>query len=218
MPLFASVVVIILIAAAFGYYYVTASSNISSLNGQVTSLNGQVSTLNLNVTGQDSARHVLRAHLEQANATIASLTSEAGSLSSEISSQSSQVNSLSNQVSSEMSQITSLSGVAYLNVETTLLNNQNYNMPFNSSTTIMSFSVSTGGYLQISGTSNTYIILAVCYGSTSQSQCDTSLTYYDVDFGYGSAIFNVPLLPGQVWINAYNYDSGTATLTVNEWT
>jgi hypothetical protein len=55
--LLASVVVIILIGATFAYYYATASSNISSLNGQVitlkeqaSSLNGQVSSLNGQVT------------------------------------------------------------------------------------------------------------------------------------------------------------------------
>jgi hypothetical protein len=232
MPLLASVAVIILIGAAFGYFYVSASSNISSLNGQVTSLNNEVSSLNLNITAQENARLALQASLKQASTTIVSLTSEVGSLSGVISSQSSQVNSLLGQVSSQNSQINSLSGqissassqiaslssVAFLNVRTTLVNNQNYNLPFNSSTTITSFSVSTGGYLQISGTSNTNLIIAVCYGSTSQSQCDHSTMYFGIYFGYGSATFNIPLMPGPVWINAFNYNAGTATLTVNEWT
>jgi hypothetical protein len=235
MPLLATVVVIIVIGAAFGYYYETASSNISSLNGQVTSLsgrvsylngqvislNGQVSTLNLNITAQDSARLALRASLNMASTTIASLTNEAGSLSIEISSQSSQVDSLSGQISSESSQIASVSSVAYLKVEQILVNNQNYNMPVNSNTTVASFSVplNTGGYLQISGTSSTYLLLLVCYGSTSQFQCESSITsYYLFYFGYGGATFNAPLMPGPIWIMAFNSLAGTATLTVNEWT
>ena len=232
MSILAAVVVIVIIAVAFGYYYLTASSNISSLNGQVTSLNGQVSslngqvtslngqisTLNLNITGQTSARQALQAMLKQSSMTIVSLTSEANSLSSEVNSQSSQVKSLSGQVSSANSQIASLSSVAYLDVEQTLVNNQNYNLGFNASTTITSFTVSTGGYLQISGASNTIIVFAVCYGSTSHSQCDTSTTYYLVEFGFGGQTFNLPLMPGPVWINAYNNAAGTATLTVNEWT
>lgn len=210
--LLAAVVVIVLIGATFGYYYATASSNISSLNGQVSSLNGQVTSLN--------------GRLSTLNLNIVSLTSEAGSLSSEISSQSSeissqssQISSLSEQASSASSQIASLSSVAYLNVETSLVNDQNYSMPFNSTTTVASFSVNTGGYLQISGTSSTYIVLYVCYGSTSQSQCGAGAAGVRiVNFGYGGMIFNVPLMPGPVWIDAYVYSAGTATLTVNEWT
>ena len=221
MPLLVSVVVIILIAAAFGYYYETASSNISSLNGQVTSLNGQVSTLNLNITGQDSARLALQASLKEASTTIVSLTNEAGSLSSEIGSQSSQVNSLSEQVSSESSQIASLSSVAYLSVETTLVNNQEYPLPVNGTTTVTNFTVpsDTAGYLQISGTSSTPIGIVVCYGATSQSQCDSSISsYYLLIFAYGGSTFNIPLMAGPIWIIAANIHAGTATLTVNEWT
>jgi hypothetical protein len=156
--------------------------------------------------------------LKQSEDTVVSLTNEVSSLSGQVNSQSSQVNSLSGQVSSESSQVASLSSVAYLGVEQALVSNQNFNLAFNSSTTITSFTVKTGGYLQISGTSSTSIAFAVCYGSTSHSQCDTSLTYYIVSFGLGGSTFNVPLMPGPVWINAYNSAAGTATLTVNEWT
>ncbi len=225
MPLLASVVVIVLIAASFGYYYATTSSNTASLNGQltslkgqVTSLNGQVSTLNLNITHQESARQALLAQLNRANATITSLTSEAGSLAGEASSQSSQINSLSEQASSQSSQIATLSSIASLNVETNLVNNQNFNVPFNSTTTIASFTVSTGGYLQISGTSDTPVYLFLCYGATSLNQCDASTTYYEVGFLYGGETFNAPLMPGPVWIMVGNYYAGTATLTINEWT
>lgn len=148
--------------------------------------------------------------LKQANATIVSL-------SGEVSSQSSQVSSLSGQLGSACSQITSLSSVAYLKVEQTLVNNQNYNLQFNSSTTVTSFTVSAGAFLQISGSSNTNVILAICYGATSQSQCDSSTTYYFVRFGFGGATFNAPLMPGPVWINAYNFMAGSATLSVVEW-
>ena len=223
-PLLATVAGIVVLAAAYAYTYETSSAtiasqsssinslgnqnaiqagSISALNGEMTSYQGQVASLNANVTSQVSARHALQQELAAATTTMVSLSSEVSSQSSEIAAQ-----------NSEISAAQSTIGVQ---VQQTILNGQTINMPFNSSTTVTSFTVSYGGYVQISGTSSTSIGLAICYGATTQSACDSSRTYYLVYFGT-SGTYSAPLMPGPVWINAYNYNAGTATLTVVEWT
>ena len=217
LPLLSSIVVAALLAGALVYNYEASSSTIaseatsitslneqaSSLSTRVSSLQGVVSSLNLNITNQISARNAVQSRLQTANATIASLSTS--------------VNSMATQLTSLSGQVSSLQSTLNLQIEQTLTNNQNFNLPFNSSTTVTHFTASYAGYLQISGASNTNLAIVVCYGATSQSACDSSRTYYLIFFGQGGSTFNAPLMPGPIWINAYNKAAGTATLLVVEW-
>ena len=217
LPLLSSIVVAALLAGALVYNYEASSSTIaseatsitslneqaSSLSTRVSSLQGVVSSLNLNITNQISARNAVQSRLQTANATIASLSTS--------------VNSMATQLTSLSGQVSSLQSTLNLQIEQTLTNNQNFNLPFNSSTTVTHFTASYAGYLQISGASNTNLAIVVCYGATSQSACDSSRQYYLIFFGQGGSTFNAPLMPGPIWINAYNKAAGTATLLVVEW-
>ena len=217
LPLLSSIVVAALLAGALVYNYEASSSTIaseatsitslneqaSSLSTRVSSLQGVVSSLNLNITNQISARNAVQSRLQTANATIASLSTS--------------VNSMATQLTSLSGQVSSLQSTLNLQIEQTLTDNQNFNLPFNSSTTVTHFTASYAGYLQISGASNTNLAIVVCYGATSQSACDSSRTYYLIFFGQGGSTFNAPLMPGPIWINAYNKAAGTATLLVVEW-
>ncbi|TMQ00955.1 MAG: hypothetical protein E6K99_01455 [Thaumarchaeota archaeon] len=231
LPLLSSIVVAALLAGALVYNYEASSSTIaseatsitslneqaSSLSTRVSSLQGVVSSLNLNITNQISARNAVQSRLQTANATIASLSTSVNSMATQLTSLSGQVSSLQSTVSSQSSQVSSLQSTLNLQIEQTLTNNQNFNLPFNSSTTVTHFTASYAGYLQISGASNTNLAIVVCYGATSQSACDSSRTYYLIFFGQGGSTFNAPLMPGPIWINAYNKAAGTATLLVVEW-
>jgi len=192
--------VIILIAAAFAYEYETSNSTISgkgstisSLNGQVSSYQAEVSSLNANITHQLNAEDAMLAKLTAANATIASQTSALGSYSTQVRAQQSTIE---------------------LEVQQTLTYDETLDMPYNSTTTVTHFTVNSGGYLQISGTSSTFIAIGACYGATSLAACNTSTSYYLLTFGYGGGTYDVPLEPGPVWVFAGNLDPGTATLTV----
>lgn len=223
-PLLGSIVVIVILAAAFAYTYESSSStianqsssidslnsqnalqagSISTLNGVVTSYQGQVASFSANITSQTNARHALQQQLAAASATVTSLSSE--------------VDSYSTQVGGQNSEIAALQSTVSVQAQQTLLNGQAFNFASNSSTTVTHFTVSYGGYIQISGTSSTSIAVAVCYGATTQSACDSSYTYYLISFGTAGT-YNAPLMPGPVWVNVYSYYAGTATLTVVEWT
>jgi len=204
VPLLASLVVIVLLAGSFAYVYENSNSTIAGKDSSITSLNGQVSSyatvvssLDANITHQINAENAALARLAAANATISSKTATIESLSSEVGSYSRQVN---------------------LEVEQTLENSEMLTLPYNSTTTIAHFTASSGGYIQVSGTSNTFIAIGVCYGVTSLSDCEKSTSYFLIVFGYGGGTFNVPLMPGPVWMFASNKDAGTATLTIVLWT
>jgi hypothetical protein len=189
------------------------TGQVGSLNGQVNSLNGQVSSfqtevasLDSNITHQISARSAVMSRFAAANATIASQKATMGTLSSEITSYSSEASSQASVISAQQSTIS-------LQVQSTLSNSQRIDMAYNSSNTVAHFVSSVGGYVQISGTATTSTAIAVCYGVDSQAACDSSHTFYIVGFGYGGTV-TAPLEPGPVWINIYNLQAGSATLTL----
>ncbi len=200
MPLISLAVVLLILLAAFAFYYETSSMTISADQGSITTLKRSVSSLQDNVTSLKDADGVLMRELTDANGTI--------------SSQSSEIQSLSGVAGSQSSEVAGYQSTVALQVTNTITSQMTLDMPYNSSTTLASFQVAYAGYLQVSGTSTTYVEIAVCYGATSHTLCNNSLTYYAIDFGYGGATFNAPLEPGAVWINVFNIDPGTASLTV----
>jgi hypothetical protein len=229
--------IVVVLAVLIGYTYVTSSSQISdqsatisqadsriqsqssvigAINGRITSFQTEIASLNASIIQQVSARQALDQELAAQNATISSYSGQVNSQNSEISGLQGTVSSYSGQVSSQNSEISGLQSTVSLQAEQTIANSQTINMAFNSSTTVASFTASYGGYIQISGASSTYIVLAICYGATSQSSCDSSTSFYQLVFGTGGATYNAPLMPGPVWINAYNYNAGTATISIVE--
>jgi len=237
-PLFASIVVILILLGALGYVYVTSNAalaaqgnSISSLNvevaneaGSIGSLNGQVSSqagqigslggrvssfqtqvwnLTANLDQQISARKTLEAKLTSANASIAQLSNE--------------VSTWSEQVVSQNSEIAAQQEILNLEVQSTLVNGATLTIPANTTTDIVHFQASQGGYFQISGSSDTELVIVTCYGVTTQAACLTSTNFYLVAFGTGGT-FNVPLMPGDIWVDCFSLQSGTATLTVVEYT
>jgi hypothetical protein len=221
VPLLVSVVVIVLLVVGFAYVYVTSSatiaskaSSITALNSQVSSYQTQVSALNANVTSQMSARNAIYAKLVMANATLASQSVSIASLSSIVSSYSGEISSQNSVISTQQNSITAQQSTLSLEVTQTIAGGITLNMPFNSSTPVTSFTAGYAGYLEVSGTSNTYVDIGVCYGATSASECDSSVNYFIIPFSTGGATFEAPMEPGPVWINAYNYNAGTATITV----
>jgi hypothetical protein len=230
-----SVVVIVLLVIGIAYVYLTSNSTIASqassitaLNNQVSSqsgsinaLNGQgssyqteVSSLEGNLTHQIGARNAVYEKLVIANASLASQTKSVVSLSSVVGSYSVQASSQASEISAQQSIMTAQQSTIDLKVTQTIAGGVTINMPFNSSTTVASFTTGFAGFLEISGTANTNIALGVCYGATSASACDTSMNYFVVPFATGGSTFEAPMEPGPVWINAYNYKAGTATITV----
>jgi len=244
VPLLVSIVVIVLLVVGFAYVYVTSSatvasqaSSITALNSQVSSQSGsinalntqvssyqtEVSSLNANITHQIGARNAIYAKLGMANATIASQTTSIVSLSSEVSSytgqigsQNSEISTQQNSITAQQSTIAAQQSTINLEVTHTIASGVTLNMAFNSSTTVVSFTTGYAGYLEVSGTSNTSIFVAICYGATSAAACDSSTNYFLIAFATGGgATFEAPMEPGPVWINVYNpYNAGTATLTV----
>jgi cell division protein FtsL len=206
----------------------TQAGSINALNSKVSSYQTEVSTLDANITHQISARNAIYAKLVMANATLASQSTSIVSLSSTVSSYSGQISNLNSEISTQQNSITAQQNsmaaqqntiaaqqsTISLEVTQTIASGVALNMPFNSSTTVTSFTTNYAGYLEVSGTSNTDIAIGICYSATSASACDSSMNYWIIPFSTGGLTFEAPMEPGPVWINAYNYNAGTATITV----
>ena len=186
------------------------AGQIGSLNGQVSSYQTEVSGLNSNLAQQTNAKDAAEALLTSANVTIAQLSSQVSSYSGQVSSYSKQVSSQSSEISAQQSTIS-------LEVQSTVVSSEALTFPANMTTTIAHFTASAAGYVQISGTSSTRLVVLVCYGATTEIACLESTSFYAAALGTSGTV-NAPLMPGPVWIDELALQAGTATVTVVEYT
>ena len=202
-----------------------AQANVTSLTTLRGSLQTQISRLGANITSLTTTRDSLQTQLSQseANATaldgqVNSLTSQVTALNGQIATLNSQVASLSAQVSAQSVQIASYQSIVGLSVTNTLVNSQSFSVPAPPSGECYyvpllpaSYSPKYGGYLLISGTTNSTLSYAFV---TFPAPLSETVAYY---LGT-TASTPIPIMPGNVIVHLDNCGAGpmSASLTVTE--
>jgi prefoldin subunit 5 len=195
-----------------------ANANVTSLRSQVSTLNSEISTLN----GQAST---LTSQVSSLDGQITSLTSQTSTFTTQIASDNGQIASLNSKIASLTSQVSTLTtqvasyqSLADLSVRTTLINSSSFSVPTPPAgecefVSLLSsgYTADSGGYLLITGTTNSTLSYAFV---TFPAPLSETVAYY---LGTTAAT-PIAITPGNVVVHLDNCGPTpmSATLTVEQ--